>query len=456
VEKLGKPALPLINPFFIAEAKDVANELGWPHPRIVCPSEPNADRADKATQAIADGNDPVLGKPFIQAIVDALTLPLTAEESRKGKLTHPIEPRYLSVSGSDEELQEYFFENKMTDGLPIVIPTRERVDRMLAGTSHKPDEIVGNFPVGATDNGQREGQDVTVEKVAAVAVMAGAEPKYFPVILALAKVGPPFGSSAQSFTGMAIVSGPIAKEIGMNSGFGCLSPYTKANATIGRAWQLMTRCFAHGEPALTLMGPAGNNYMYNCLTFAEQLDEPLPAGWPSIAVEKGFKPTDSVVTTWSGRGFRQQETGPTPVTAAVTLENVQPGGKGLMLMTSVTQRCLCEDYGFTTKDDFRKYVYEHVLIKIGDWKLRQMVKCFNIPGLELPEVDSGMARYLALPMGRSDPRVAEYLKLPDSEMVPLFYNATDIEIVTCGAGALQVTNGGDFTMRRIINIDDWR
>jgi hypothetical protein len=430
--------------------------LGWPCPRIVCPNEPNADRAYQATQNILNGNDLVSGKPFVQAIVDALTLPLTAEEKRTGKLTHPVEPRYLSVSGSDEKLQEYFFENKMTDGLPIMIPTKERVNTMLAGTSHKPDEVIGNFAIGATANGQREGKDVTVEKVAIVAVMAGAEPKYLPVILALAKAGPPFGSSAQSFTGMAMVSGPIAKEIGMNSGFSSLGPYNKANATIGRAWQLMTRCFAHGDPERTLMGPAGNNYMYNCLTFAEQLDEPLPAGWPSFAVEKGFKETDSVVSTWSGRGFRQQETGPTPVTATLTLDNVQPGGKGLLLMTSVTERCLAEDYGFTTKDDFRKYVYDHVLIKVGDWKLRQMVKCFNIPGLEIPATDPALAQYLALPVGRSDPRVAEYLTLPDSAVVPLFYNVTDIEIVTCGAGGIQVTNGGDFSLRRMINIDDWR
>src|SRR4030042_5879403 len=149
----------------------------------------------------------------------------------------------------------------MTDGLPIVIPTEEKVKWMLTGTSHRPDEIVAAaFRMGMTANGQREGQNITVEKIATIAVMAGCKPGYLPILLALATKGPPYFSSAQSFTGAAIVHGPIAKETGMESGFGCMGPYNHANATIGRAWQLMGRCLCYAIPGVTIMGGWGNNF----------------------------------------------------------------------------------------------------------------------------------------------------------------------------------------------------
>ena len=82
-------------------------------------------------------------------------------------------------------LQQLFLDNDWTDKLPIVLPTEERVAEMLAGTSRKPDEVVGRMQ--PTKN--RGLWSYTVEKVAVNAVMAGARPEYFPVILALAATG---------------------------------------------------------------------------------------------------------------------------------------------------------------------------------------------------------------------------------------------------------------------------
>src|ERR1043166_5824761 len=83
---------------------------------------------------------------------------------------------------TEDNLQRVFLENKWTDGLPIVLPTEKRVKAMLAGTSRKPAEIVGPMQPTAL----RVAWEYTVEKVALNAVMAGAKPEYFPVILALA------------------------------------------------------------------------------------------------------------------------------------------------------------------------------------------------------------------------------------------------------------------------------
>ena len=83
---------------------------------------------------------------------------------------------------TEDNLQRLFLESNWTDGLPIVLPTPKRVADMLAHTSRKPDEIVGRMQ--ATEF--RAAWEYTVEKVAVNAVMAGARPEYFPVILALA------------------------------------------------------------------------------------------------------------------------------------------------------------------------------------------------------------------------------------------------------------------------------
>src|SRR5256885_1192007 len=102
-------------------------------------------------------------------------------------------------------------------------------------------------------------------KVAVNAVMAGARPEYFPVILALAATGVSArGSTTSSMAAMAVVNGPIRLEIKMNAGTGALAPYNHANATIGRAYGLFSQNLQGGSvPGVTYMGSMGNNYAYN-------------------------------------------------------------------------------------------------------------------------------------------------------------------------------------------------
>src|SRR5436190_8244520 len=131
---------------------------------------------------------------------------------------------------TEENLHRLFLENNWTDGLPIVLPTSKRVADMLARTSRKPDEVVGRMQ--ATEF--RVAWEYTVEKVAVNAVMAGARPEYFPVILALAASQiSARGSTTSSSAAMVVVNGPIRQEIGMNWGIGAMGPYNHANATLG-------------------------------------------------------------------------------------------------------------------------------------------------------------------------------------------------------------------------------
>src|SRR5436190_22623953 len=168
---------------------------------------------------------------------------------------------------TEENLHRLFLESNWTDGLPIVLPTPKRVGDMLAHTSRKPDEIVGRMQ--ATEF--RVAWEYTVEKVAVNAVMAGARPEYFPVILALAASQiSARGSTSSSAAAMVVVNGPIRDEIGMNCGIGAMGPYNHANATIGRAYGLLSQNLQGGsEPGATFMGSQGNSYTYNSITFAE-------------------------------------------------------------------------------------------------------------------------------------------------------------------------------------------
>ena len=97
---------------------------------------------------------------------------------------------------------------------------------------------------------------------------------------------------------MVVVNGPIRHEIGMNCGIGAMGPYNHANATIGRAYGLLSQNLQGGSvPGETFMGSHGNNYTYNNLTFAEN-EERSP--WEPLHVQKGFKPSDSTVSIFYG------------------------------------------------------------------------------------------------------------------------------------------------------------
>ena len=141
---------------------------------------------------------------------------------------------------TEENLQDLFYENGWTDGNPIILPTRERVEKMQTGTCADPDEVVAEVFIMDTKELIRP----TVTNIAVIAVMAGAKPEHFPVILAIASTGQSsLMPSTTHFESMLLVNGPIAREIGMNSGLAAFSAVNRANSVIGRAWTLMSHCW---------------------------------------------------------------------------------------------------------------------------------------------------------------------------------------------------------------------
>jgi hypothetical protein len=145
--------------------------------------QPVMGKTAEQLRAYVDGMDPVSGRPVMQEVVEGLTRPANGDGIKEIKYERST-PRLIEAK-NEETLHRLFLDNNWTDKLPIIMPTQERVAEMLAHTSHKPDEIVGHM----RSNQFRLHWEYTVEKVAVNAVMAGARPEYFPVILALAASG---------------------------------------------------------------------------------------------------------------------------------------------------------------------------------------------------------------------------------------------------------------------------
>ena len=216
--------------------RSVTQLNGMPRMRQVFVPQPVMGKTPQQLRAYIDGNDPITGRPVMQEVIEGLTMPLDDEDLKE--ITFERSTPRLVEPDTEENLHRLFQDNLWTDQLPIILPTEERVAAMLAHTSHKPDEVVGHMR--ATHF--REYWEYTVEKVAVNAVMAGAKPEYFPVILALAATGASArGSTTSSAAAMVVVNGPVRHELGMNAGIGAMGPYNHANATIGRAYGLLSQ-----------------------------------------------------------------------------------------------------------------------------------------------------------------------------------------------------------------------
>jgi hypothetical protein len=190
---------------------------------------------------------------------------------------------------------EVWFDKGVTDGLPVVPPTRERVDRMLGGARRAPDELVGEMP----PNYGR----LTVEKAAVNAVMAGCRPDYLPVVLAAAEAAcdPAFSlhgvSTSTHFSApLIVVNGPVRARIGLNSGAGVFGPGYRANATIGRALRLLMINIGGARPGETSMSTFGHPGRYTyCIGENEEASP-----WPPFHTSRGFAAGTSAVTLFAG------------------------------------------------------------------------------------------------------------------------------------------------------------
>lgn len=362
-------------------------------------------------------------------IVASLTSPLTEEEQRTGMLEPPKPPR-VAVSGTMEDLQEYFSDPIISDGLPVIVPTEERVAEMLKGTSHSPDEVIGKL--GPED------LEFTVEKAAINAVMAGCRPEYLPVLLAILKTGQSASRSSRASTPMVLVSGPITREIGMNAGIYAMGPGNRANASLGRAFRLCQINLGGGVPGGNLQSKEGNPMMYSWC-FAEEYEN---SPFPPFHTTKGFQPNESTVTVFDSGLIFLESWGDEGLKGLCQQLNVIPSpySAGVVISPEFAREFFVKN-GLKTREAVQKYLWENTKKPLGEWRdTRWLV---NMKGRSV--------KYHAEKKGRKFWPL-EYFSAPPETVVHTYAQPEDIHIMIATDGEVVIKLDDPVTA----SVDQWR
>ena len=270
-----------------------------------------------------------------------------------------------TVRGAIDIIEQYF-EHGWTDGLPIVPPSEELVENMIAASGRDAMEVLGVVP-------PRQGV-ATIEAIATNAVMAGCRPEYMPVVVAAveALLDERFDVQGLQATSdpaapLVIVSGPVVQQVGMNHGIGLFGHGSRANATIGRAVRLVLVNIGGGHPDFgdksTLGSPSKYSY---CI--GVDVDSP----WAPVHTEFGFAPEDSCVTVYAAdapRGNNPAGSGSMEFALWILADsmsnlnhNIIHGGHAVVVISPLIAHCLSEE-GWT-KAEVKSYLYERARVPL--------------------------------------------------------------------------------------------
>ncbi|MGH7312029.1 MAG: hypothetical protein ACREJV_02570 [Candidatus Rokuibacteriota bacterium] len=315
------------------------------------------------------------------------------------------------------DLVEELHARGVTDGLPVVPPTRERVRQAVAASGRAPDELVALVP----PNYGR----ATIERIAVNAVMAGCRPEYLPIVAAAVEAvcDEAFdlhgvAATTNAPTPLVIVNGPVRRTIGINCGAGVFGSGARANATIGRAIRLVCRNIGGARPGGVSMSTLAHpgHYTY-CIGEHEEANP-----WTSLAVEHGFEPGQSVVAVLAADAplgvydhFSRSATdllGTIAASLAVIVNHkMTHWGDSLLVLGPEHARTIADD-GWS-KADVRRLLHDRLR-----WPVRELVPGRN-GGTGLPE--HVLAKF-------SDP-------LREETPMTKFRSADNVKIIVAGGTA---------------------
>ena len=251
----------------------------------------------------------VLRKNTLETTLDRIVENLTdSTGNRQGEQRDPSETEVV-FKGTFDEVNDYFRKKQWSDSLPIVPPTRAKIDAFLSWTDRRPDEMLGTL---LPDN-----RAATVRSIAVNGVMAGCRPEYMPVLIALveAMLDPEYGvehsGSTPGSDTLIIVNGPIIKQLGFNYGQGVLRDGVLPNTSIGRFWRLYLRNVAGFLIGGNDKATYGGTWR---VVLAENEEVLKKIGWPGNNVEMGFGPADNsvLIQRYSGGNPLSSVSGTTP------------------------------------------------------------------------------------------------------------------------------------------------
>jgi hypothetical protein len=279
LEGRGIPTVVLGTDEFLPLARAEAQARGLPHLSVVAVPHPIGGIPPDSVRAKATG--------VADEVARALsTLPELPREHARAD-----EAQSLEAAGGLEELQQLILDRGWGDGLPVLPPTPERVQALLAALRRDPPEVVAVLPPRLAG--------ATVEAIAVNAALAGAGPGDLPVILAAieAVAAPAFNlravqTTTHPCTPLIIVNGPIAPALGIHSGANALGQGHRANAVIGRAVRLTLQNVGGARPGREDRATLGHPGKYSYCLAENEAASP----WEPLSVERGFERTASTVT----------------------------------------------------------------------------------------------------------------------------------------------------------------
>lgn len=352
LERRGIPAVLVVSEVFEHLARLEAQSLGVPEPSLAvvphpigaCTSDEIKDRAEIAREKVES-----LG---------------AHDETSSSGASGSSGERLVTLGGTYEHVWDYLAKSGLSDGLPVVVPTLERVEAMLQYSLLSPDDTLGILaPMGAS---------ATVERLAANAVMAGCLPSHFPVVVAAvqALLDPDLDllgvqATTHPVAPLLVVNGPVAREISINSGAGLFGPGFRANATIGRAVRLILMNVGGARPGLLDKATMGQPGKFSFCIAENELESP----WEPLHVQRGFPDWASTVTIVPAEGPHNVLISSSmnaygvlhPICGAIA----QPGtGNGwyddadiMVILCPEHARTIARD-GFS-KEQVQQYIFEH-------------------------------------------------------------------------------------------------
>jgi hypothetical protein len=295
-----------------------------------------------------------------------------------GKLTS----KRLVVDDSLEVINNLFVEKKWCDGLPIIPPTEQAVEKMLTGTKRNPMEIVATIPP--------TWGEATVEKIAINTVMAGCLPEYMPIIITaleamtedrfrLAEIQP----TTHPVAPLIIVNGPIRKKLNINSRAGAFGPCWRANATIGRAIRLILLNIGGAFPGKFDMSTQGQPSKYTYCVAENEEDSP----WEPLHVEKGFEASTSTITVVAAENphniNEHVAISGDELLTSICNSVMTTGSNNVLFQEGTPVIALCPEHAATiaadgfSKNDVRNYIYEKSKIPLKRFYKRQIEKYYS-------------------------------------------------------------------------------
>lgn len=468
-EKYGIPAAGLCYEDMIPMVSDeaITKFRGVPEVRVLSVPRPTPQLSAEQ-----------VAKNVVPELIAALTRPLTEKEKFFGTVS-PTKPPRIAFTGTFNEVQEFFIGDqtdrgyydaphcKWTDGLPIIPPTEDRVKAFLACTSHDPDEEfevinremdVGYAPVPLAFR-------YNVEKVAVNAVMAGCTPEMMPICLAIAETHPGRHVTTTTSADIGVITGPIAKQLGMPYKRNAFQPGYRPSAVLGRFMVLFRHNIYHFTPDAAMQHPHGNPLNKCGLIFAEYYED---SPWTNLNEEHGFGRDENTYTRFYTKGMCDFGTSMygAKFSEAYTKDTVLPGSKEIyeppqeevlhymlnLMKASGHPECyilvINQDHahrlyarGFKTKEDIRQWVWDHCTETFAEYRDR--------------EPWGASANYRSRELVFESQGVPPDKVTDDTIMHLPLYGKDHFHIVTAGLGTpLPSFFRGDYC--ETVSIDKWR